>query len=46
MCSYNKIDGIYSCENPKTLGKHLKKNLGFSGWVMSDWGGIPFLKNN
>eukprot|EP01051_Picozoa_sp_SAG22_P005736 SAG22_NODE_350_length_11853_cov_3.693211_12_plen_662_part_00 len=43
MCSYNKIDtgaqpgGVWSCENPVTLGD-LKEKLGFEGYVMSDWG--------
>ena len=37
MCSYNKINGVWSCENPETL-QDLKKNLGFDGYVMSDWG--------
>lgn len=36
MCSYNRINDIYACENPDTLN-HLRKNLGFEGWVMSDW---------
>lgn len=39
MCSYNRIDGVYSCENQKTLNEHLKTALKFDGWVMSDWGG-------
>lgn len=39
MCSYNRIHDVYSCENPVTLGGHLKNNLNFTGWVMSDWGG-------
>jgi beta-glucosidase len=38
MCSYNKVNGIYSCENPETLASDLKGQLGFQGWVMSDWG--------
>ena len=38
MCSYNKINGVWSCENPETLGKDLKQVLGFKGYVMSDWG--------
>ena len=38
MCSYNKIRGTWSCENSETLGRDLKKRLGFKGWVMSDWG--------
>lgn len=38
MCSYNKINGDWSCENPITLKHDLKDTLGFEGWVMSDWG--------
>mmetsp|Transcript_88680 Transcript_88680/g.286487 ORF Transcript_88680/g.286487 Transcript_88680/m.286487 type:complete len:716 (-) Transcript_88680:73-2220(-) len=38
MCSYNKINGIWSCENPETLKHDLKEVLGFKGYVMSDWG--------
>eukprot|EP00729_Bicosta_minor_P027791 gene27791-13233_t len=38
MCSYNKINGLWSCENPSTLGHNLKERLNFSGYVMSDWG--------
>lgn len=38
MCSYNRINGKYSCENPETLQGHLKSVLGFKGFVMSDWG--------
>lgn len=35
MCSYNKMHDKYSCENPTTLAQHLKKDLNFTGWVMS-----------
>jgi len=38
MCSYNKIRGVWSCENADTLQRDLKERLGFNGWVMSDWG--------
>jgi beta-glucosidase len=38
MCSYNKINGRYSCENNSTLNEDLRGKLGFKGWVMSDWG--------
>ncbi|GMH69733.1 hypothetical protein TrST_g3798 [Triparma strigata] len=38
MCSYNKINHVYSCENPETLLTDLKGNMGFEGYVMSDWG--------
>jgi beta-glucosidase len=37
MCSYNRINSVYSCENPVTLGI-LDKQFGFQGFVMSDWG--------
>lgn len=36
MCSYNRINDIYACENPE-LYSHLRNNLNFTGWVMSDW---------
>lgn len=39
MCSYNKINAVYACENPYTLTKALKQDWGYPGWVMSDWGG-------
>jgi beta-glucosidase len=39
MCSYNRINGDYACENPYTLGQVLKKQWGFPGFVLSDWGG-------
>lgn len=36
MCSYNRINDVYACQNDETLG-HLRKELGFKGWVVSDW---------
>jgi beta-glucosidase len=39
MCSYNRVNGDYSCENSYLLNDVLKKDWGFKGWVMSDWGG-------
>ena len=39
MCSYNKINGTYACENRYLLRTVLDKQFGFKGWVMSDWGG-------
>lgn len=38
MCSYNKIQDAWSCENPTTLAGHLKTDLNFTGFVVSDWG--------
>lgn len=37
MCSYNKINGTWACENDGTLDGLLKGELGFKGYVMSDW---------
>jgi beta-glucosidase len=39
MCSYNRINGDFGCENPYTLNDVLKKDWGFKGFVISDWGG-------
>ncbi|KAF9468334.1 glycoside hydrolase family 3 protein [Collybia nuda] len=39
MCSYNLINNTYACENDKTLNDVLKREFGFQGYVMSDWGG-------
>lgn len=38
MCSYNKINGPWACEDPDTLTGLLRKEAGYSGYVMSDWG--------
>jgi beta-glucosidase len=38
MCSYNRINGPYSCGNPEMLSKLLKQETGFKGFVTSDWG--------
>ncbi|MBU3875788.1 glycoside hydrolase family 3 C-terminal domain-containing protein [Faecalicatena sp. AGMB00832] len=40
MCSYNKINGIYSSENPWLLTEVLREEWGFEGYVMSDWGAV------
>ena len=39
MCSYNRINGDFACENSYTLRDVLKKDWGFKGFVLSDWGG-------
>ena len=38
MCSYNKIDGDYACENQHVLNDVLKGDWHFQGQVQSDWG--------
>ncbi|KAI9487117.1 MAG: glycoside hydrolase superfamily [Benjaminiella poitrasii] len=37
MCSYNKLNGTYACEDDYTLNTVLKGELGFKGFVQSDW---------
>lgn len=48
MCSYNRINGVYSCENNWLLNKVLRDEWGFEGLVMTDWGAmderVPSLK--
>jgi beta-glucosidase len=39
MCSYNKLNGDWACENSYLLTDVLKKAWGFPGFVLSDWGG-------
>jgi len=39
MCSYNRINGDYACENTYTLHDVLKRDWGFNGFVISDWDG-------
>jgi beta-glucosidase len=39
MCSYNRINGDYGCENAYTLTDVLRKDWGFKGFVVSDWAG-------
>lgn len=38
MCAYNRVDAVHACENKALLTDLLKDELGFDGFVMSDWG--------
>lgn len=48
MSSYNLVDGIWTTENPHLLKDILRKQFGFNGMVVSDWGSthncIPAVK--
>jgi len=40
MASYNRINGIYSCENEWLLNEVLRNEWGYKGFVVSDWGAV------
>jgi beta-glucosidase len=40
MCSYNRVNGAYACENTHLLTDILKNDWGFQGQVQSDWGAV------
>ncbi|KAJ7857363.1 glycoside hydrolase superfamily, partial [Mycena leptocephala] len=37
MCSYNKINQTQACQNSKLINGVLKEELGFQGFIVSDW---------
>ncbi|KAL3424160.1 cel3e secreted beta-glucosidase [Phlyctema vagabunda] len=37
MCSYNRLNNSYGCQNSKLLNGLLKTELEFEGFVLSDW---------
>ena len=43
MCSYNRVNGDYACENDLLINRILKSEWHFPGWVMSDWGAVHSL---
>lgn len=44
MCAYNRVNGVFSCENNHLLNEVLKKDWRFPGFVLSDWGGTHSLE--
>lgn len=37
MCSYNKVNGQWACESDDVMNGLMKTELGFRGYIMSDW---------
>ncbi len=40
MCAYNRLNGEYCSENHELLTEILRKDWGFKGLVVSDWGAV------
>ena len=40
MCSYNKLNGAFACGNADVMKTVLRDELGFKGFVTSDWGAV------
>jgi beta-glucosidase len=40
MGPYSRLNGSYGCQNSKALNGLLKTELGYQGYVMSDWGAV------
>jgi len=44
MCSYNRLNGTFACGNRSSLTKILREEIGFKGFVTSDWGATHAVK--
>jgi beta-glucosidase len=40
MCAYNRVNGTYACENHELLTDILRRQWGFQGYVMADYGAV------
>jgi beta-glucosidase len=38
MCPFNQVNGVWGCESANTLRQILKEEIGFDGWVVTDFG--------
>jgi beta-glucosidase len=45
MCAYNKVNGVYACENDGLLNRVLKQDWHYPFFVMSDWGAVHSLQS-
>jgi beta-glucosidase len=43
MCAYNRVNGAQACGSDYLLNQVLKKDWGYKGFVMSDWGAVHSL---
>lgn len=41
MCAYNRVGGQQACASDYLLNQVLKRDWGWKGFVMSDWGAVP-----
>lgn len=46
MSSFNSINGVPASANPYTLTQILRREWGFDGFVVSDWGAVSELLNH
>jgi beta-glucosidase len=45
MCAYNRVNGEQACASDWLLNRVLKRDWGYKGFVMSDWGAVPGLES-
>ncbi len=38
MCAYNRVNGVYACQNRQLLTDVLRREWGFRGYVVADYG--------
>jgi beta-glucosidase len=38
MCAYSRVNDVYACSNDLLLNQTLRRQFGFAGWVLSDFG--------
>ncbi|MGW0810734.1 beta-glucosidase [Nonomuraea sp. NPDC002799] len=46
MCSFNQVDHDWACGSDRVLGQILKKEIGFGGWVVTDFGARHYLSED